>query len=50
MKEVRVCLNEDCSKYELIYINENLTTEEILKLICSKYGYEGWIGYEINPN
>lgn len=47
MIEIKVCLSEDCLKCETIYINKSLKQEDIVKLICTKFGFEGWIGYEI---
>jgi len=47
MIKIKVCLSEDCLKYEIININKSLKQEDIVKLICTKFGFEGWIGYEI---
>jgi len=47
MMKIKVCLSEDCLEQEIIHINKELKQEDILKLICTKFGFEGWIGYEI---
>jgi hypothetical protein len=47
MIKIKVCLSENCLEQEIIYINKELKQEDILKLICTKFGFEGWIGYEI---
>lgn len=47
MIEIKVWLNEFHLEYETIYINELLEEEDILKLICTKFGFEGWFEYEI---
>jgi hypothetical protein len=47
MIKIKVCLDLECLKYEILNINKSLKQEDILKLICTKFGLEGWIGYEI---
>ena len=47
MIEIKVWLNENRLENETIYINKSLKEEDILKLICTKFGFEGWFEYEI---
>ena len=47
MIEIKVWLNENRLEQETIYINKSLKEEDIVRLICTKFGFEGWFEYEI---